>query len=263
MRAYTWAYLIFLYAPIVLLPLFAFNDSTIIAFPLQGFTTKWFAQLTTIPALTSSVWASIKIASITAILSTILGVCAARAAVRYSFTGKRPIMGLIMLPLVLPEIIVAVSLLVVFLQLGLGIGSWSVIAGHTLICIPFAISILNTSFQNIDPALEEASLDLGETRLSTFYRVTLPLIWPGLIASLLISFTISLDDFIIAFFLSSTEPTLPVYLWSQLRFPTKLPVVMALGTLLVCLSILLLALAEIFRRRGLRKAGQSTEGGFL
>ena len=137
------------------------------------------------------------------------------------------------------------------------------IAGHTLICMPFAISILNSSFQNIDPALEEASLDLGETRLSTFYRVTLPLIWPGLIASLLISFTISLDEFIIAFFLSSTEPTLPVYLWSQLRFPTKLPVVMALGTLLVCLSILLLALAETLRRRGLRKAGQSTEGGFL
>ena len=149
MRAYTWAYLIFLYAPIVLLPLFAFNDSTIIAFPLQGFTTKWFAQLTTIPALTSSVWASIKIASITAILSTILGVCAARAAVRYSFAGKRPIMGLIMLPLVLPEIIVAVSLLVVFLQLGLGIGSWSVIAGHTLICIPFAISILNNNHSRI------------------------------------------------------------------------------------------------------------------
>ena len=115
MRAYTWTYLIFLYAPIVLLPLFAFNDSTTIAFPLQGFTTKWFAQLPTIPALTSSVWTSVKIASITAILSTILGVCAARAAVRYRFIGKRPIMGLIMLPLVLPEIIVAVSLLVVFL----------------------------------------------------------------------------------------------------------------------------------------------------
>ena len=263
MRAYTWVYLIFLYAPIVLLPLFAFNDSTTIAFPLQGFTTKWFAQLPTIPALTSSVWASVKIASITAFLSTILGVCAARAAVRYRFIGKRPIIGLIMLPLVLPEIIVAVSLLVVFLQLGLSIGSWSVIAGHTLICMPFAISILNSSFQNIDPALEETSLDLGETRLSTFCRVTLPLIWPGLIASLLISFTISLDEFIIAFFLSSTEPTLPVYLWSQLRFPTKLPVVMALGTLLVCLSILLLALAETLRRRGLRKTGQSTEGRFL
>ncbi|MCF6443246.1 ABC transporter permease subunit [Nereida sp. MMG025] len=263
MRGYAIIYLVFLYAPILLLPLFAFNDATIIAFPLQGFTTQWFRELPAIPALVGSVQTSLTIASITALIATLLGICAARAGVGYQFPFKRGILGLIMLPLVLPEIIVAVALLVVFLQLGLPLGNWAVIAGHVLICMPFCIAILNSSFQNIDPALEEAARDLGESPFSAFRLVTLPLVWPGIIASLLISFTISLDEFIIAFFLTSTDPTLPVYLWSQLRFPAKLPVVMALGTILVALSICLLVFAEWMRRRGLRRAGLKDTGGFL
>jgi spermidine/putrescine transport system permease protein len=115
----------------------------------------------------------------------------------------------------------------------------------------------------MDRSLEEAAVDLGETPWSTFRLITLPLVTPGIIASLLICFTISLDEFIIAFFLSGNEPTLPVYLWGQLRFPARLPVVMALGTILVILSVLLLVLAETFRRRGLKRAGLKDTGGFL
>lgn len=263
LRGYTVIYLIFLYAPILLLPLFAFNASTIIAFPLQGFTTEWFKELLTIDALHGAVRNSLFIAVVSAVLATSLGVCAAMASARYEFKAKRGLMGLIMLPLVLPEIIVAVALLVVLVQLGVGPSSWTVILGHTLICTPFCIAILNASFQNLDPAYEEAALDLGETRLSTFYRITLPLIFPGIISALLISFIISLDEFIIAFFLTGNEPTLPVYLWGQLRFPQKIPVVMALGTLLVALSVVLLTLAELLRRRGQRKLGQQDTGGFL
>jgi spermidine/putrescine transport system permease protein len=115
----------------------------------------------------------------------------------------------------------------------------------------------------MDQSLEEAAIDLGETPLSTFRLVTLPLVAPGIVASLLICFTISLDEFIIAFFLSGNAPTLPVYLWGQLRFPARLPMIMALGTILVVLSILLLVVAETFRRRGLRRAGLKDSGGFL
>ncbi len=264
LRIYALAYLVFLYAPIALLPLFAFNDSTIIAFPLKGFTTKWFGELSTIEALHGAVWTSLSIAVTSAMLATVLGICAARAATRYRFPFKPGIMGLIMLPLVLPEIIVAVSLLVVVVQLfGLNLSRWTVIAAHTLICTPFCIAILNSSFGNLDASLEEAAVDLGETPASTFRLITLPLVMPGIISSLLISFTISLDEFIIAFFLTGTQPTLPVYIWGLLRFPQRLPVVMALGTILVALSICLLIVAEYFRRRGVARAGQEDHGGFL
>ncbi|MEM1067179.1 MAG: ABC transporter permease [Pseudomonadota bacterium] len=261
---YAGIYLLFLYAPIVLLPIFAFNDSTIIAFPLSGFTTGWFAELATIDALHDAVRNSLFIAVLTAIFSTLLGLCAARAATRYRFPARGGLMTLIMTPLVLPEIIVAVSLLVVMVQLlDLRLSSWTVIAAHTLICTPFCIAILNSSFQNLDASLEEAAIDLGESRFSTFRLVTLPLVMPGIIAALLISFTISLDEFIIAFFLTGSEPTLPVYIWGLLRFPQRLPAVMALGTILVALSILLLIAAEYFRRRGVARAGKEDSGGFL
>ncbi len=262
-RLYVIFYLIFLYAPIILLPIFAFNDSQVIAFPLSGFTTKWFTDLANQPQLQAAVRTSVIIAVTTAVLSTCLGVFAARASTRYSFPGKGAIVGFIMLPLVLPEIIVAVSLLVVLLGIGIDLSSWTVILGHVLICTPFSIAILNSAFQSLDKSLEEAAYDLGETKMSTFRLITLPLIMPGIISSLLISFTISLDEFIIAFFLSGTQPTLPVYIFSQLRFPTALPSIMALGTILVALSITLLIIAEYFRRKGIAKTGGKDTGGFL
>ncbi|MEM6729693.1 MAG: ABC transporter permease subunit, partial [Pseudomonadota bacterium] len=155
-------------------------------------------------------------------------------------------------------------LLVVVVQLlDWNLSTWTVIGAHVLICTPFSIAILNGAFQNMDASLEEAAQDLGETPLSTFWRVTLPLVMPGIISSLLISFTISLDEFIIAFFLTGAEPTMPVYIWGLLRFPQSLPAVMALGTLLVLLSILLLVIAEYSRRRGLARAGVRDKGGFL
>ena len=264
LRIYAIAYLIFLYAPIALLPVFAFNDATIIAFPLSGFTTNWFGELWTNTSLHTAVKNSVFIAVMTAILSTLLGVCAARAGAMAHFPLKAGIMGFIMLPLVLPEIIVAVSLLVVVVQIfDLGLSNWTIISAHVLICTPFCIAILNGAFQNLDPSMEEAAMDLGETRFGAFRSVTLPLVMPGIISSMLLAFTISLDEFIVAFFLSGVSPTMPVYIWGLLRFPASLPVVMALGTILVALSILLLTIAEILRRRGMARAGVADKGGFL
>lgn len=264
LAAYAVIYMLFLYAPVILLPLFAFNDATIVSFPLKGFTTKWFDVLWETGALHDAVKNSGIVAISTALLSTLLGACAARASARYRFPGKRPVMGFIMLPLVLPEIIVAVSLLVLLMQLGMSLSLWTVILGHVLICTPFSIAILSSAFQGLDNSLEEASFDLGETRWGTFRRVILPLVMPGVVSSLLICFTISLDEFIIAFFLTGTDVTLPVYIWSQLRFPTKLPSVMALGTILLALSVILLILAEWFRRRAAKKQGiEASAGGFM
>lgn len=262
-RVYAFGYLIFLYAPIVLLPLFAFNDATIIAFPLTGFTTRWFSEMLNNPPLLLAVKNSLMVAVTSSVIATCLGVFASRASTRYNFPFKAGIMGLIMLPLVLPEIIVAVSLLVVLLGIGVNLSLLTVILGHVLICTPFAIAILSSAFQGLDRSLEEAAYDLGETAVSTFRLIILPLVMPGIISSLLISFTISLDEFIIAFFLAGTETTLPIYIFSQFRFPKAVPVIMALGTILVCLSITLLTIAEFFRRRGIARAGGKDTGGFL
>ncbi|WP_370252920.1 ABC transporter permease [Nioella sp.] len=265
LTVYAVAFILFLYAPVVLLPMFAFNDATVIAFPLAGFTTDWFTVLWETEALHDAVRNSLFVSFTTAVLSTVLGACAARAIARYRFPVKGGIVGFIMLPLVLPEIIVAVSLLVMLMQLGMSLSLWTVVGGHVLICVPFSIAILNPAYSGLDRSLEEASYDLGESRWGTFRRVILPLVLPGMISSLLICFTISLDEFIIAFFLTGTDVTLPVYIWSQLRFPAKLPSIMALGTILLTLSILMLVLGEWVRRRSARKRGldDTSAGGLI
>ncbi|MDB6178845.1 ABC transporter permease [Paracoccus sp. Z330] len=263
LRIYAILYLLFLYAPIALLPVFAFNSGTIIAFPLQGFTTDWFVQMWANATLRRALTNSLIIAVSSSLLATCLAIFAARASTRFEFPGKGGIMGFIMLPMVLPEIIVAMSLLVVLLGSGLSLSVLTVIVGHTLICMPYGIAILSTAFSSLDKSLEEAAYDLGETKWSAFRLVTLPLVMPGIISSLLISFTISLDEFIIAFFLAGNEPTLPTYIFSQLRFPKQIPMIMALGTVLVALSIVLLAVGEYFRRRGIARIGGKDNGGFL
>lgn len=263
LRAYAIAYLIFLYAPIALLPIFAFNNSIVIAFPLEGFTTQWFGEMWADQQMFNALKNSLIVGVSSATISTILGLFAARASTRYAFGGKGPIIGLVMLPLVLPEMILAMSLLVAFLSVGVSLSILTVIAGHVLVTTPFAVAILTSAFQSLDKSLEEAAYDLGETPASTFRLIILPLVMPGIVSSFLICFTVSLDEFIIAYFLSGTEPMLSAYIYGQFRFPANVPKVMALGTILVLLSICLLAIAEYYRRRGIARTGGKDRGGFL
>lgn len=263
LRVYAIAYLIFLYAPIALLPIFAFNDSKVIAFPLQGFTTGWFAAMWADDQLFKALRNSLIISGSTAVLATSLGIFAARATTRYSFPGKGGMLGLIMLPLVLPEMIMAMSLLVVLLWIGIPLSIWTIIMGHILICTPVAVAILSSAFQSLDKSLEEAAYDLGENAVSTFRLIILPLVMPGIVSSLLICFTISLDEFIVAYFLGGSDTPLSAYIYGQFRFPARVPAMLALGSILVMVSVLLLSVAEYFRRRGLAKTGAKDTGGFL
>lgn len=263
LKTYAVVYLIFLYAPIVLLPVFAFNDSKVIAFPLSGFTTEWFAQMWGDQQLFNAVKNSAIIAVSSAVIATSLGVFAARASTRFQFPYKAGIMGLIMLPMVLPEMIISMSMLVVLLAVGIPLSLFTIIMGHVLITTPFAVAILSSAFQSLDKSLEEAAYDLGETPFSTFRLIILPLVMPGIVSSLLICFTISIDEFIIAYFLGGNQTVLSVYIYGQFRFPAKVPSILALGTILVALSIVLLSIAEYFRRRGIAKTGAKDTGGFL
>ncbi len=249
LQTYAFFYLGFLYLPVLFLPLFSFNDGTIVAFPIKGWTLEWYRQLGSQDTLIQALVNSLLVGAVSAMLSTAMGLFAARAYVRYRFRGKRISEGLVMLPLVVPGIIVASSMLVLFISMGLKPSLTAVILGHTFLALPFAVAIMKSAFDDFDVSLEEAALDLGSTVLETFRRVTLPIVAPGIVSSLLVTFTVSFDEFVLAFFLSGNEPTLPVYIWSQIRFPAKLPNTLALGSLLLLASVLLLVIAEFFRRR--------------
>jgi spermidine/putrescine transport system permease protein len=247
---YAVLYLAFLYIPVLLLPLFSFNDSIYIAFPMKGLTLQWYRSLLDNTSMHQALANSLKVAAAASIVSTALAIFAAKSFTRYRYRGQRITIGMVMLPMVMPEIIVGIALLVLLNWIGIGLGLHTVALGHVLFCLPFAVAVLMSRLEGFDRSYEEASLDLGENSWMTFWRVTFPLILPGIVASLLLTFTISFDEFILAFFLTSTETTLPVFIWSQLRFPAKLPGVLALGALILFTSCLVVAFAEWVRRRG-------------
>ncbi len=243
-------YVAFLYLPVLFLPLFSFNDSKFISFPLSGFTLRWYNEMLADRDMLGALRNSLVVGISVSILSTILGMLAAKALTRYVIPGKEAITGFIMIPLFIPEIILGISLLILWSAVGLPLSLLSVMVGHTLLCVPFAMAILMSRFDGFDRSLEEASLDLGESGWMTFWRVTFPLVMPGIASSLLLTFIVSFDEFLVAFFLSGTEPTLPVFMWGQLRFPAKLPAMLALGALILIASTLLVILAEWVRRMG-------------
>ncbi len=251
---YAFLYLVFLYLPVLFLPLFSFNSGTIVAFPIKGWTLDWYRQLGGQETLIQALMNSLLVGFVAALLATSMGLFAARAYVRYRFRGKKASEGLVMLPLVIPGIIVASSMLVLFISIGIKPSLTAVTLGHTFLALPFSVSIMKSAFDDFDPSLEEAAFDLGSSVFETFRRVTLPIVAPGIVASLLVTFTVSFDEFVLAFFLSGNQPTLPVYIWSQIRFPAKLPNTLALGSLLLLASVALLVVAEYFRRRSTKSA---------
>ena len=251
LNIYAVGFVALLYGPLVLLVLFSFNNSIYVAFPLKGATVRWYAALFDYPGLLSALWNSISVAVPVSITCTALGLLAAKALTGTSIPGRKPIIGLIMVPLVVPFIILGIALLTMVRKtLGLPLSLWTVGASHLLVCLPFSVLVLLSRFEGFDRSLEEASLDLGESAWMTFWRVTFPLVLPGVVSSLLLSFTASFDEFLLAFFLSGDKPTLPIYIWSQLRFPQKLPGVLALGSCIFTFSFSLVVLAERFRRKG-------------
>jgi spermidine/putrescine transport system permease protein len=252
LAGYSVLYLVFLYLPVLFLPLFSFNDGIYVAFPLQGFTVEWYGKLLENEALHEALGNSLKVAASVSVISTVLGTMAARAFTRYRFTGRRPMLGLMVLPLVVPGIILGIALLVMTNWVGIPLSLFTIGAAHVLIAMPFATFVMISRLDGFDAQLEEASRDLGESGWMTFWRVTFPLAFPGIVASLLLTFTESFDEFILAFFLAGDESTLPLFIWSQLRFPRNLPVVLALGACILVASFIVIAFAEWVRRRGVK-----------
>ena len=214
-------------------------------------------QLADSQGLQYAFWNSIKVGISVAILSTILGIFAAKGVTRYRIKRSGALIGCIMVPLVIPEIILGISLLMTFSLSGVKLSLVTVGIGHLMLCTPFSMLVLISRMEGFDKSYEEASQDLGENAWNTFWRVTFPIIFPGVVASILLTFTISFDEFVLAFFLAGTDSTLPLHIWSQLRFPDKLPSVLALGAIIVVASTFVIFAAEFIRRGGVQMNKQS------
>ena len=257
LAVYAVLYVAVLYAPVLLLPVFSFNDSVFVAFPLSGFTARWYAAMAADSDMQIALANSLKLAVAASLGSTTLALLAARVLAR-DVPGRPFFTGFANLPLFIPDIVLGIALLMLMAGAAMPLSLATVVPGHLAICLPFAIGVLFSRFDGFDPSLEEASRDLGETAWGTFWRVTFPLILPGVIASLLLTFVVSFDDFLIAFFLCGTDTTLPVYIWGELRFPYKLPNVLALGSAILLFSVIVIAIAERLRRRGANTASPAT-----
>jgi len=241
---YAIFFLGFLYVPVLLLPLFSFNDSIYIAFPIEGWTLEWYREMLKSEPLHAALMNSIRVGAFASVFATFLGVFAAKAVTRYRMPGKEPIITVIMAPLVIPGVILGLALLIMLNRIGFTLSLYSVTLGHILICVPFSMATLMSRFEGFDKSMEEASADLGENAFWTFWRVTLPMVFPGLLASLLLCFTISFDEFILAFFVGGTDPTLPLFMWAQLRFPNRLPMVLSMGACILVISFIVVFISQ-------------------
>ena len=251
LTVYAVAYLVFLYAPIVMIPLFSLNDSIYVAFPLKGFTGRWYAGLLADDRLQEAFVNSLEIGLLAAAIATAAGTLTAYALARRQVAWPRAVAAVALAPLVIPGVILGIALLIVVNLIGLGPSLTAVLLGHVCLCLPLTIMVMKGRFAAYSAAIEEAAMDLGADEWTTLRRISLPIAMPGIVSCLMLSFTTSFDEFIVSFFLVGTKSTLPLFLWSQLRFPNQLPLMLALGSLILLASGALVLLAEAIRRRGL------------
>ena len=252
-------FLVFLYLPTVLLLLFSFNDSTVIAFPITDLTTGFYEAAWQDDEIRKSLIASLQVAAGTAVVATALGVLVSYALARRSMRFKAGVSAIILLPLVVPTVVLGVSLLVLFRPqdpvIAVPLGLWAVLIGHVVIALPFCVLLLLPRIARIDQRLEEAAYDLGASGPTTFRRIILPLITPALIASLLVAFVVSIDEVVIASFVVQDQATYPVYLYSGLRLGGRVSLLMPVATVMIVLSFVLVLAAELIRRYGERRVG--------
>lgn len=239
----------FLYLPILLLVLFSFNDSRLVTV-WGGFSFKWYVSLLENRQLLEAAWVTLRIAFLSATLALVLGTLAAITLVRLGrFRGRTLFSGMVYAPLVMPEVITGLSLLLLFVSLGWDRGFWTVVIAHTTFATAYVAVVVQSRLLSFDLMLEEAAMDLGAPPLKTFFVITLPVIAPALISGWLLAFTLSLDDLVVASF--TTGPgatTLPMRIYSQVRLGVT-PEINAISTILIALVTLGVIGASIVQKR--------------
>lgn len=245
---YYWGLIALLYLPIAVLFLFSLNSTASLSFPLQGLTLRWYQQLFDTEAVLRAARNSLVVALASSTVTTLLGTMVAFLAVRYQFRAKALLVSLAVLPLIVPFVVLGVALLLLFAALDIDRSLWTVGLAHTVVALPYALLIITARLAGFDASLEDAAMDLGANYPTTLRRVVLPIIAPAMLSAWLTAFTISFDEFALALFLAGTQPTFPVYLFSQLRFANRLPLMIALAMLLMAGTLTLVFLADRLRR---------------
>jgi spermidine/putrescine transport system permease protein len=247
--------LLFLYIPLLLLLIFSFNDNNLPVFPLRGFTTDAYEQFAANDELKGSIVTSAKVASLSSLGAVILGLLASIVLVRRRFFGQGVASALLLSPLVVPYIALAIGLLIFFNEASVPLGIKTIVMGHIVLSIPYTILVLVPRLERLDVRLEEAARDLGAGTMQTFRLITLPLILPAVVSAFLVAFVLSFDEIIVASFIAGQTTTFPLYLFSQLRFPTLLPQVIAVAVIVMAVSAIILVGAEVGRRLLERRLG--------
>ncbi|TBD19847.1 ABC transporter permease [Rhizobium ruizarguesonis] len=239
----------FLYLPIVLLVIFSFNESKLVTV-WGGFSTKWYVSLMSNQALLDAAWVTLRVGLLSATLATILGTMAALTLVRYTrFRGRMPFSGMVYAPLVMPEVITGLSLLLLFVAIGLDRGFWTITLAHTTLTMCFVAVVVQSRLLSFDHSIEEAAQDLGAPPVRTFFEITLPIIAPAVASGWILAFTLSLDDLVIASFTSGPgATTLPMRIYSQVRLGVT-PEINAVCTILIGIVAVGVICASIITKR--------------
>jgi putrescine transport system permease protein len=242
--------LAFLYLPIVILVIYSFNASRLVTV-WGGWSLHWYRELLADAAMADAAWASLRIAALSASAATVLGTLAAVALTRFgSFRGRPLFSGMVYAPLVMPEVITGLSLLLLFVAFNVDRGFWTITIAHTTLTLCFVTVIVQSRLVSFDRSLEEAAMDLGCPPLKTFLTITLPLILPAVAAGWMLAFSLSLDDLVIASF--TTGPgatTLPIRIYSQVRLGVK-PEINAVCTIMIAVVAAGTIAASLMARRG-------------
>jgi len=241
---------VLLHLPVLVLVLYSFNTSRYAA-GWTGFTLHWYARLLERPDILRALRLSLIVATVSTLVATALGTLVALALARRPFRGQRLVEGGLYLPIVTPEIVAGIALLILFAALRIPLGVGTVLVAHTAFSLPFVAVVVLARLRGMDRSLEEAALVLGADEATAFRRVTLPLLAPGILAGALLAFTLSLDDFVITFFVAGPgSTTLPVLVYSMVRRGIE-PTINAVSAVLVLLTTVTIALAaRVGRERG-------------
>ncbi|MBY5902195.1 ABC transporter permease subunit [Rhizobium leguminosarum] len=239
----------FLYLPIVLLVIFSFNESKLVTV-WGGFSTKWYVSLMSNQALLDAAWVTLRVGLLSATFASILGTMAALTLVRYTrFRGRMLFSGMVYAPLVMPEVITGLSLLLLFVAIGLDRGFWTITLAHTTLTMCFVAVVVQSRLLSFDHSIEEAAQDLGAPPVRTFFEITLPIIAPAVLSGWILAFTLSLDDLVIASFTSGPgATTLPMRIYSQVRLGVT-PEINAVCTILIGVVAFGVICASIITKR--------------
>ena len=248
LKGYFFGLIALLYLPIVVLFLFSINSNTFLSFPLQGITLDWYEKLFASEALLRSARNSLIVALGSSIMATLMGTMVALLMMRYQFRSKGLLVAMAVLPLIVPYIVLAVALFLLFSVLNIDRSLLTVGIAHTVVALPYVLLIVGARLAGFDASVEEAAMDLGADYPTTLRRIVLPMIAPAMVSAWLTAFTVSFDEFALALFLAGTQPTFPVYLYGQLRFANRLPIMIALAVLMMIGTLTLVLIAERVRR---------------